>query len=91
MLMAASSSPAQKGNEEARGFAKGQMTALDDTIQAHAASTDISVISAADAKSMAGFKPGLDKFASELCAAEGRGFFQCRVRQAHHHHDRSAC
>ena len=30
------------------------------------------VIFAADAKSMAGFKPGLDKFASELCAAECR-------------------
>ena len=56
---------------------KGQMTTLVGKIQAHAASIDISVIPAADAKSMAGFKPGLDKVASELCAAEGRGFLQC--------------
>jgi hypothetical protein len=67
------------------------MTILVGKIQAHAASTDISVISAADAKSMAGFKPGLDKFASELCAAEGRGFLQCQVRHAQHPYGQSMC
>ena len=68
---ARSSSPAQKEDEDAKGPTKGQMTTLVDKIQAHAASTGISVFSTAHAKSMAGFKPGLDKFASELCAAEG--------------------
>ena len=53
---------------------KGQMTTVVDKIQAHAASTDVSVVSAAHAKSMASFRSGLDKFASELCAEEGRGF-----------------
>ena len=46
------------------------MTTLVGKIQAHAASTVVSFVSAADAKSMAGFKSGLDKFASELCGAE---------------------
>ena len=70
--MAASSSTAHLKitKTHTKGLTKGQMTILVGKLQAHAASTDISVISAADAKSMAGFKPGLDKFASELCAAE---------------------
>ena len=58
----------------AKGWMKGQMTTVVDKIQAHAASTDVSVVSAAHAKSMASFRSGLDKFASELCAEEGRGF-----------------
>ena len=58
----------------ARGSMKVQMTTVVvDKIQAHAASTDVSVVSAAHAKSMASFRSGLDKFASELCAEGGRG------------------
>jgi len=59
----------QKENEDVKGLMKEQMTALLGEVQAQkdAASADVS---AADAKSMAGFKSVMDKVASELSSAE---------------------
>ena len=53
-------SAAKKEKTVARGWMKGQMTIVVDKIQAHAAYTDISVVSAAHAKSMASIRSGLD-------------------------------